>query len=385
MIRIRKQNSFKRQKGSFLVEVVIGLIIISLGAVAMIKMISSDAENVKAKATAARMTEVVTAVINYVRARYQNIDQAITANGGNPITINMTGGTCSGLTPSIQACGYVTPSFRNINSYNQTHDVGIRRTASGILEVIIGTEGGFPIPDNILPRIASRVGDKGVNGGYILSTAPTSVQGAYGNFTIANVGATFPGITSTGGHLVANLGFETGSLLNDYLYRVEIPGHPEANQMFTDLHLDGGGTPHDINGIKTLTAQDGVFSDNLDVTNKATFGADVDVNGKTESDDFIISSMNNQNVSKGVYYAGIHENNDTVTKPTCPLGMNPQIFAVPSMFSDSGTGGSLSAVQTTATNVNATTWRVRLRVRTEAGWTYPSAAYAKIMVITKCN
>ena len=139
-----------------------------------------------------------------------------------------------------------------------------------------------------------------------------------------------------------------------------------------------------VNG-QSVFARDASFGEDVSVTGNGTVGGTLGVIGETTSADFRIASMGGQRISQGIYYAGIHQHNDVVSKPACPGGMSPQVFVSPSAFSDAGTGGTISAVQATATSISAAQWRVRLRVRTESGWVNPTGAYGKIMVMAKCS
>jgi len=88
--------------------------------------------------------------------------------------------------------------------------------------------------------------------------------------------------------------------------------------------------------------------------------------------------------SSGVHDVGVYASSDIVTKPTCPNG-SPQIFATSGYFSQNSSGNALGAVQTYATSINSTQWRVYLRVLTSSGWTYPTSTYGKIIALTKCT
>ena len=57
------------------------------------------------------------------------------------------------------------------------------------------------------------------------------------------------GIASPGpGHLGAYSAFDEYDLGTDYLYRGEVPGHPEYNQMTTELDMTG----HDIENVGSV-------------------------------------------------------------------------------------------------------------------------------------
>lgn len=103
------------------------------------------------------------------------------------------------------------------------------------------------------------------------------------------------------------------------------------------------------------------------------------------ADDVRLGALGGQRVGQAVYGAGIYAAGDSVAKPACPAGLTPQIFVMPTLFSDNGTGSTLSAVQASAISAGAAAWSIVLRVRTEAGWVVPSAIYGRVAAFTKCS
>lgn len=428
----------KRQRGLTLIEaaMVLGLMAIVMAQIA--DMMATNAQAIKENATVGRMREVVAATSKYVETNYAAISTDTASGGayvagGLAIPIADDVAAPSGLT-SVQGGGFLPDSFAATNAFGQREWLLVKRhpTVPNRLDMLVVTEGGTAIDLARLPGVASKVG---AAGGFVSDVAPyvaANVNGSYGGWTSPAAYWTSTGHTPAVGTLAASLAFETTPVA-DYLYRVAVPGHPEANQMFTNLDMAGGGTRHSITGVQDLstvsvTASGSVFAqddlaaaddltvgddatvgDRLSVNGRSTFtgnaafggnvsvagnetvsgngtvGGTLGVTGETTSADFRIASMGNQRVSAGIYYAGIHQHNDRVTKPACPGGLSPQIFVSPAAFSDAGTGETISAVQTTATDLSATQWRVRLRVRTESGWVSPAGTYGKIMVMTKCS
>jgi len=409
---------------------VLGLMAIVMGNVA--GMMADNARTVKENAVVGRMRQVVEAASKYVEANYSMLSTDTASGGayvagGLAVPIADDVAAPAGLA-SVQGGGFLPDSFAPTNPFGQREWLLVKRhaTVPNRIDMLVVTEGGNPVDPAKLPGVAARLG---AAGGFVSDQGPysaTDVSGAFGgwNSTVTYWAST--GHTPAVGRLTASLAFETTPLA-DYLYRVAVPGHSEANRMFTDLDMAGGGTRHNIVGIQDLSAvsvtasgsvnagDDLAATDDLSVGDDATigdrlavngqssfagesaFGANVSVagsetvggalgvTGETTSSDFRIASMGNQPVSAGIYYAGVHQHNDAVNKPICPGGMSPQVFASPSAFSDAGTGGTISAVQATATSISAAQWRVRIRVRTESGWVSPTGTYGKIMVMTKCS
>lgn len=409
---------------------VLGLMAIVMARVA--DMMAENARTVKENAAVGRMREVVAAASRYVEVNYSTLstDTALGGayvSGGLAVPVSDDVAAPAGLT-SIQGGGFLPESFGPTNPFGQREWLLVKRhpTVPNRLDMLVVAEGGTPIDLAKLPGVAAKVG---AAGGMVSDRAPYSaaeVNGAYGGWKSQTAYWTSTGHTPPVGALAASLAFETTPVA-DYLYRVAVPGHPEANRMSTDLDMAGDGTRHSITGVQdvstvsvtasgTVSAADDLaagddltvgddatvgdrltvngqssfagnstFGADMAVAGNGTFGGTLGVGGETTSADFRIASMGSQRVSQGIYYAGVHQHNDTVAKPTCPGGMTPQIFVSPAAFSDAGTGGTISAVQATAMNTGASQWRVRLRVRTEAGWVTPTGTYGKIMVFTKCS
>lgn len=393
-----------RQRGLTLIEVAVVLAIASVIAAGVSRQLAENAEAVKVRNAASQMDLVVEAAQAYMSARQADL---ITATAGGPVTVPITGGTCTGATPSLQACGYLPSAFVNASPYDQTHTLRIRQPSANVLEGFVGTTGGNAIPSAKVPRAASLIGPEGgfVGEADVPGCPVGAACGSYGGWQIdsATLASIFPA-APTAGHLVSAIAFANGAVVPDYLYRVSVPGHPEANQMFTGLHMDGGGVTHDVDGVATLTAEDGVFSDSLTVGQDATvtrdlaIGRDLTVAGATTvtgdaaANDVILSGLSNQRVSQAIYSAGVYPSSgncavagDCVPKPTCPSGMTAQVFLSPSDFSDNGVAGTISRVESYATSFSAAYWQVFVRVRTESGWITANSANGRVTAFAKCS
>jgi len=386
------------------VEVAAVLGVAAVIAAGVSRQLAENSESIRVRNAAYQMDQVVEAARTYMSARQADL---IAATGGGPVTVPVTGGACVGAVPSLQACGYLPSSFVNSNAFAQTHAFRIRQPSANVLEGFVGTTGGADIPSAKVPRAASLVGPEGgfIGEADVPGCPAGAACGSYGGWQIsaATLATVFP-TAPTSGHLVAAIAFANGAVVPDYLYRVSVPGHPEANQMFTDLHMDGGGTNHDIDGVATLTAENGVFSSDLAVGQDGTVTRDLavgrdltvagtaTVTGDTTANDVILSGLSNQRASQAIYSAGVYPSagncavaGECVPKPSCPGGMTPQVFAVPADFSDNGVAGTISRVETFAANFGATHWQVSVRVRTETGWVVSDSASGRVVAFAKCT
>lgn len=89
-------------------------------------------------------------------------------------------------------------------------------------------------------------------------------------------------------------------------------------------------------------------------------------------------------LSQSVQDATVTADSGVIGKPSCPAAEVPQIFVAPTMFSEDATGNAIGAVQAWAID-NGADWTVRLRILTRNGWVTPTAAYGKLLVLTKCT
>ncbi len=235
----------RRGRGLSLLEVAVAL---ALAAVVMANLMLLQAQGlqrIKANAVADRLSTIMTAAATYAQTNFNVLAANVGSGLAVPVTSAMGGGP-AGL-PSIQGSGMLPAGFQATNSFGQTEWLLVRPAASGGLDFLVMTGGGQAISDGDLQWIAAKTG---APGGFVSAMAPYSsslVTGSYGGWSYNTAYWTVGGVTPAVGHLAASLAFTQGALA-DYLYRVAVPGHPEANQMFTDIDMSGGGTGPYVNG-----------------------------------------------------------------------------------------------------------------------------------------
>ncbi|APA90231.2 shufflon system plasmid conjugative transfer pilus tip adhesin PilV (plasmid) [Paraburkholderia sprentiae WSM5005] len=128
--------------------------------------------------------------------------------------------------------GNASGNFSPTNIYGQTYTMRVYKEPSGQLDMMVLTLGGATIPDGSLTRISKMLGGAG---GYVSNAAPGVVQNAAAGWSmpVGNIGGS-PGV----GHLAAAAFFANAAQANDYLYRHQVGGHPELNQMSTTLDMN---------------------------------------------------------------------------------------------------------------------------------------------------
>lgn len=260
-----------RDRGLTLIETALALGIMALVVASLSMMMAENADQIRARAAADKITEVHEAAKGYIKANYPAL---LAAAAAGPVTIPSGRATAGGPIPSgpaglpsLQGGGYLNSTYVDTNGYGQRHYVVVRKlsgTPSG-LEAMVSTEGGRAIPDGQLGRIANFVG---AAGGYVpenpvVAADAGQVVGSYGGWRtpVSGWGST---AAPASGHLQATFAFDDGTLLADYLYRKDV-GIPEANRMSTHIDMDGNNLDNagDVNSQTVHVANDATVGGNV--------------------------------------------------------------------------------------------------------------------------
>lgn len=214
------------------------------------------AENVQNAATANQLMTFDKAAMQYVQDN--GVAIASLATSTNPVTI----------TPAmLKASGYLPTGFSDTNVFQQTWQAQVLQPTAGQLQTLVTSQGGQAISAKQLVQIASLAG---AQGGFIpynsqagdASMNSNTAYGARGAWTQAMANYTNPG----SGRLASLLAFTNLQSTNGYLYRVQVPNHPELNRAQTSIDM---GT-NDLNNIRTANAQTGNFSGNVNAAGTVT-------------------------------------------------------------------------------------------------------------------
>lgn len=368
-----------------LVEVIGALIIMLIMFPALANMWETGNTEVQKRQAADHLVRVSRAASLYVKKHQATLSTTSTPTTGPVVSIATL------VTEHLLPAG-----FNDRNVWGQRYNIYIRAPQPGELQAVILTTGGRGVEkatfaSAIVPSAAMLAGGMGgfVPTGNLPGQPAGTLHGAGGGFSI-NLGAF--GIPSPGaGHLGALASFDPASLGQDFLYRVAVPGHKELNAMQTELDM----TDHAIRGVnevqfvertitgETCTApedQGRVFLDREQ-------GLYLCRNNALE----LMADTGNATLLKN---ARIAQNGDRIAKPVCPSGTGtaPQIFTTPTIAEAGSAAPPINAFQTWATSLSDTEWQVHLRLLTAdtalssdgSGWVYPTANYAKIMVLTLC-
>ena len=224
--------------------------------------ISANASRtIKMSSAAQQMRQMETAVQGYLLQNY-------------PVVVtNASDGTTAKITPAmLQASGFLPANFQNANAYGQVYTAEITQPSAGNLLGVVETSGGVTIPEADAAEIAAMVGQYG---GYIPNGTihnKNNAQGAFDGWEqcLGPCGYDNPGA----GHLASLIYVNNGEITSpDYLYRVQVQGHPELNAMQTDLNMLGAKGPHNIVGVQEIGVGTQSPDAGLDITPPAGMDA----------------------------------------------------------------------------------------------------------------
>jgi type II secretory pathway pseudopilin PulG/D-ribose pyranose/furanose isomerase RbsD len=209
-----RQSSHTFQKGFMILEALVVITVLmslmSLG----VRSITKNAEKTVNQVTAKQLQQITQAAQHYVQDHYPSFK-----NNSNPIL------TWKQLVDG----GYLSPLFSNKNHYGQGYTFTVMKEQQGTVQLLLTTEGGLTINEQSLRQIAARAGR---SAGYASVLDPGNIVGTQRSWVLE-------GTTLTPGHL-ASLTLVNEQEVMDagtFLRRTQITGHPEYNQMETDLWM----------------------------------------------------------------------------------------------------------------------------------------------------
>lgn len=210
-----------------LFAVFIGILIIP--KVADYQKINND--NIRASITAQQQKQLNAAATTYIQQNSVAIQAIATPTVPAIITVAMLQDTAVNLLPA---------AFSATNPYGQTWQIEVLEPTAGNLQALAMSINGDTLPDTQTTKIATLVGATGgflpQNDSGIYPGAAAYAYGSFAGWTIPTANYT----SITGGHLASLLTFNSGQLVNNYLYRNAVPGQPQLNTMEVPLQLGAG-------------------------------------------------------------------------------------------------------------------------------------------------
>lgn len=215
-------------RGFTLVETLGALALAAVVSVGAASMIQSSLEDTRAQHVGRHQATVVEASERYLRENYAAL---LAATAAAPVAVPI--GTLTALLPE---------GFQSTNAYGQTPCLRVRQPGPGRLDALVIAEGGESIPTKNLAYVAAHAGP---GGGQINADAPNVAQGVFGSWRVdvSTYGAAPCGAAPAGApsNRLASAIFYDGPATTgtDYLYRGEVPGHPELNALSVPLAMRG--------------------------------------------------------------------------------------------------------------------------------------------------
>ncbi|MHC5208979.1 shufflon system plasmid conjugative transfer pilus tip adhesin PilV [Pseudomonas chlororaphis] len=230
---MKKMRGYSNQRGATLVEALIVLIISAIAFGAAEQQYSKYLDNITNKQAADHATLIAGAASKYLKDNYA----AVVSSAGptTPALISVA---------MLKSTNYLPAGVSDKNAFGQDYNVVVIEPVPNQLQALVVTTGGQTISELDGRRIAQYMGAKG---GFISTIDPSVATGSFGGWQMAlSPFAVSPG----GGHVATALFLEDGALVNDYLYRNAVPGHPELNRMNTAINMAG----NNLNNAGTVNA-----------------------------------------------------------------------------------------------------------------------------------
>lgn len=247
----RRSIAKRRQAGISSVEVLIVLMVSTVMVIAGGRQWKSYADRQANMSSAQQMKLVTDAAGRYIKDNYAAVSALATPTAPALITLDM-----------LRNTGYLPASFADQNAYGQSYNVLALEPTPNKLQTLVVTRNGDPIKELYMIDIAKQIG---AQGGYISTLDASVATGSFGGWSTSL--APYGGSTGSG-HLASALFFEDGALVNDYLYRNAVPGHPEVNEMNTAINMKG----NNLNNAGAVNAQSANISGNADIVGETYTG-----------------------------------------------------------------------------------------------------------------
>lgn len=138
--------------------------------------------------------------------------------------------------------GYLPSGFSQSNNFSASYQTRVYQPVVNKFHTMTFLTGGVSLSKSLARKLAIRIGGEGgiIDG--------SEAKGALGAWT-ENLSA-FGGYNPGDGSVVMAGFYDDGNVVNDYLYRKALPGHPELNTMQTALNMGG----NDVNNANSVNA-----------------------------------------------------------------------------------------------------------------------------------
>lgn len=365
------------ENGFALVESLAALMVLLILLPALGKLALWGYDEVQKRVVAAHLTQVTNAAATYVRENHPDLIASATAASSVQITMEQLG-------------PYLPSGFQDQNAWGQSYGIYVRQPTSGRLQAIVLTQGGrsegSEFQNLLVPGAAAMAGGAGgfVPSGDLFGQPSTRLQGAFGGWALDLAGTDIP--NPGPGHLAGMASLSKADVAQDFLYRVAMPGHPELNEMHTELDM----TDHAVRSVRELTFESHTLNDIDDAgctpetEGRISFDPDEGLYVCRGGAPQILADTGNSQLFKDARLAA---DGELIPKPECPVGVSvsPSIYVTPAAFAEGAQADAVVAVQAWATEAGDS-WQVHLQIKNAQNqWVSPPAEVGRALVLTTCN
>ena len=182
--------------------------------------------------TAQEIRQISNGLAGYTKAYASSIESVATASKPAVISVSM-----------LVSTGFLPAGTQAIDPYGQTIVGEVLQPTSGYLVGAVVTQGGNSPSGSHINQLATLIG---AQGGFVPPSSLSTLPGICGTNCFQGAGnawhATFSQYPFTGvgpGSLIALQSYNANNLPQDFLYRSNVPGFPQANQMQTNINMNG--------------------------------------------------------------------------------------------------------------------------------------------------
>lgn len=313
---------------------VVAVIIVTL----LIPLTLWAADEYRMNVAAGQANTVQKAVNRYIADQQATVAANSSASAGYTLTV-----------PMLISAGYLPAGYSPTNAYTATYRTLIFQPSANKFHTMTFLTGGSTLSLSDARKLANHIGPAG---GYIENGV---AKGALGSWQ-ENLSA-FGGYNPGDGSVVIAGFYSNGALVNDYLYRHSVAGHPELNTMGTTLNMGS----NDISSAKTIGAQ--TLNASADVnTARLTATQRIQSNGTINANGSITSSSNIAATGNITSSSSIAANGNITSNSSITAGgnvtANNDVLANGTLRSahDAVIGGVIKLQQVNTAGTSCDTW-----------------------------
>ena len=258
----------KPRRGASIIEAL--LLVAVLGAILISgnRWMEAHTFEIRTQRVGNQLAVLAEAVENYVNAGFGTVVAAVSTPQEIPLA-------------DLRAADVLAVDFPDRGAFGRRLRVLARSAGVGVVEVLVTQE--LETGDALLPSAAIADASGLARLGQVVSTTATRIVGPAINTDVSAFQAAFAGVPQVGA-LATLRRFDHDSVCGEHLYRVAVPGCPNANTMATGLDMGG----NDVVNAGTVTVtslkveNDLVAEGNIEAARELIVGTAVRVSGAAD-------------------------------------------------------------------------------------------------------